>query len=216
MFGKKKTIQNAGMVDFRKYTPDALKKIKKIICAGMIILPEQPTDAFMEAFSDIDIICSGITIHLSENAEIKNINGEGLLTGNIDNHAIYNVNGRCIIHSVKNDAHPKVIVNGVAIYEESIDIDFIAVNGRAISVNKSMADNVTYSHDIEINSSVIGNYRNGIVVIAGHDLTLTSDITEEMLAEKELYFIAGHDIHCTKDIYGYIAANSAAGHQIKV
>lgn len=216
MFEKKKTITDAGIVDFRRYTPNALKKIKKIICAGTIILPEKPSAEFMEAFSDIKIITSGLIMNLSEQIELKTINGSSVLTGNMDENVIYMVNGISIVHSVKSEAPIKMMVNGLVIYEEGTDIDFVNINGKTVSVNRSLADNVTYSHDMEINSSVIRNYKSGIVVIAGHDLMLTSDITEEMLAEKNLYFVAGHDLTCTKEVYGYIAANSTVGHKIKV
>lgn len=216
MFERKKIIEDTGSVDFRRYTPDALKKIKKIVCAGTIILPEKPSAEFMEAFSDIKIEDSGLIINLAEHIELKVVNGSCILTGKIDENAVYLVNGRCIVYSVESAAPIKMMVNGMVIYEKGTDIDFLNLNGSAISVNRNLADNVTYSHDMEINSSVIRNYKKDTVVIAGHDITLTSDITEELLAEKNLYFVAGHDIACTKDIYGYIAANATAGHKIKV
>lgn len=216
MFKKGKTIAEASMVDLRKHTPNALKNIKAIKCAGMIFLPENPSAEFTEAFSDIKITAVGNIINLPENTEIKSINGSGILTGNIDTAALYTINGSCIIHSINDKQQIKIIVNGLAIYDNSADIDFVAVNGNAIYVNRSLSENVTYSHNMEINSSVIKNYKKGIVVIAGHDLMLTSDITEEMLSEKELYFVAGHDILCSHEIYGYIAANATAGHRIKV
>lgn len=216
MLRKKRTIAETGVVDLRKHTPEALKKIKKIMCAGMVILPEKPSAEFMEAFSDIQLTATGLVFNLADNAEFKSINGSGFLTGNIDENTIYQVNGSCIIHSVKSEAPIKMIVNGMVIYEEGTDIDFLHINGRTVSVNRSLADCVSYNRDMEINGSVIRNYKKGTVVVAGHDLMLTSDITEEMLSEKDLYFIAGHDIKCTKDIYGYSAANSTAGHEIKV
>lgn len=216
MFEKKKSITETGVVDLRRYTPDALKKIKQIMCAGTILLPEKPSAAFMEAFSDIKITATGLIMNLAEHIELKTINGSTALTGKTDENAVYLINGMCMVYSVESAVPIKMMVNGIVIYEKGTDIDFKNINGKAISINRSLEENATYNHDIKINSSVIRNYKKDTVVSAGHNIMLTSDVTEELLAERNIYFIAGHDITCTKDIYGYIAANAAVGHKITV
>ena len=52
MFGKKK-IEAVSVLDLRNYTPQALRKISSIQAVSTILLPENPSPAFAEAYADI-------------------------------------------------------------------------------------------------------------------------------------------------------------------
>lgn len=52
MFGKKK-IEAVSVLELRNYTPQALRKISSIQAVSTILLPENPSPAFAEAYADI-------------------------------------------------------------------------------------------------------------------------------------------------------------------
>lgn len=52
MFGKKK-IEAVSVLDLRNYTPQALRKISSIQAVSTILLPENPSPAFAEAYAVI-------------------------------------------------------------------------------------------------------------------------------------------------------------------
>lgn len=55
IFKRKQTIQAQTLLDLRDYTPQALENIKAIQAVALLILPENPTSEFIEAFSKINL-----------------------------------------------------------------------------------------------------------------------------------------------------------------
>ena len=75
IFKKKQSIEAQAVVDLREYTPQALNNIKSIEAFALLILPENPSSEFIEAFSKIKLDAVGFTLNLANDKKIAMFNG---------------------------------------------------------------------------------------------------------------------------------------------
>lgn len=66
IFKRKQVISARSVLDLRDYTPEALREIKSIEAVATLILPENPSPEFMEAFSKIHLEASDYYKKLSK------------------------------------------------------------------------------------------------------------------------------------------------------
>ena len=209
----KKRIMNVATLDFTNYSPEALRKIKKIVNCATIFLPKNPSEEFMEAFSEIKLVNIANTIYIPNDKTICKVNGFEVLK-NINPKNLYIVNGMAFVVSALSDEPVQMIVNGEVFYKENINIDFVSLNGKATPMDFDYEKAKIYQNKIEINADFIKNSEAGTVVICMNKIKISEDVTEEMLIEKKIQFFCQNKIFCKENVYGYIAANSQIGHKI--
>lgn len=209
----KKKIVNVATLDFTNYSPKALRKIRKIMNCATLFLPENPSNEFMEAFSEIKLVNIANTIYLPNDKTICKVNGEAELK-DVNPKNLYIVNGEAFVLSSVSEEPVQFIVNGEVFYNEDINIDFISVNGEAIPMNFDYEKAKIYHNKIEINADFIKNSEEGTYVVCMNKIKISEDVTEEMLKEKDFHFICCNIIYCKKNVYGYVAANSKIGNKI--
>ena len=203
----KKKIINIASVDLTKYSPAALRKIGKISNCATVFLPENPSNEFIEAYSEIKLFNVANVIRVPQNKQICITNGVQVLA-NVSADNVYVVNGTAVVLSAVSDEPVSFIVNGSVIYREGLNINFLCVNGAAEMFKCNPDKLKVFTNKIEINADFIRNCETGANILCDNKMKIAQDVSEEMLKEKELYFICMNKVYCKKEVYGYIAANS--------
>lgn len=212
MFGKKAII-NSAFLDLRSYSSDALKKIK-LINAATIVLPSDADKEFYDAFAEIKVN-SASRIKAGKDENICTFNGSSIIDGNTVNpNTIYVINGSAIIHSIPQEISLKIFVNGMAVIDKNSDVEVISSNGTVFKTDFDINNSKYYNNNLQIDKQFISYCEKGCTIIAGNTLTFTPDVTTKDLEEKGLHFIVGNSIKCNNLIYGYVAANSHYGNKI--
>ena len=155
---------NVYKLDFTNYSPEALKKIGRIINCATIYLPENPSNEFMEAFSEIKLTNVANTIYLPNDKTVCNVNGMEILT-NVNSKNLYIINVLAFVVSAISDGPIQMLVNGRVFYKEDVNIDFISVNGEATPMNFDYEKAKIYQNKIEINADFISHYLRVCMVV---------------------------------------------------
>ena len=208
----KKTIKRCAEFDLRNYSPEALRRIKKISMCAILIIPSDAQQEWYDAFSDINVTMCAEIIRLGRNETVKNINGIGIIDDASDSeNSHFFVNGIAIIET--KEKCPSVSVNGICIKRESTVFNQKNINGKTFVMGDDTPYKI-YSNKVSIDYGTVNNCNEGTLVIAGGDITIENDVTEEMLLKKKLGFVTGKDIICAGSVYGYVNANSQFGNRI--
>lgn len=75
LFKRKQVISARSVLDLRDYTPEALREIKSIEAVATLILPENSSPEFIEAFSKIHLEAVGGQFNVASDRKIVKING---------------------------------------------------------------------------------------------------------------------------------------------
>lgn len=211
----KKTIKMCAELDLRNYSVEALRKIKKITKCAVVIVPSDASEAWYDAFGCIEIkLCASI-VRVGMNEIIKRANGiTSINDSNVDDKfGLYYIKGIGIIET--REKSPKIFISGMCIERKNACFDLANLNGVSFVID----DNVEYklySDSANIDSDTLKHLNNDTVIIAGNEINIDSNVTEEMLSQKSIKFIAGNNVVCNKEIYGYVNANSQVGNEIKI
>lgn len=116
MFGKKK-IEAVSVLDLRNYTPQALRKISSIQAVSTILLPENPSPAFAEAYADITkgAIAQEVFAPMDKVAQY---NGLNVLGSTLPEGAICLCNGMTIFRRAAGEKHARVFLSGIGVAEQ--------------------------------------------------------------------------------------------------
>ena len=127
MFGKKK-IEAVSVLDLRNYTPQALRKISSIQAVSTILLPENPSPAFAEAYADITkgAIAQEVFAPMDKVAQY---NGMNVLGSTLPEGAICLCNGMTIFRRAAGEKHARVFLSGIGVAEQGTGL---------VEANKSM------------------------------------------------------------------------------
>lgn len=220
MFNKrnKRKIKNVAILDLRHYSEAALKHINIIKNVALLVLPEQNDKDCSEALGSIQMKNVANTIYLKKDDIICSINGSGIIYGeqNTENK-VYVVNGCGMVINAKDCAPVRIITNGLLIYEKGSNVDLLNTNGRSIASDYSLEGAKIFSADLLADALFIDNLREGSTVFCGNTLTISADVTLEILKEKNIHFYAGNSIICnSQDVFGFAKANYYAGNNIKL
>lgn len=211
----KKTIKMCAELDLRNYSAEALKNIKKITNCAVVIVPSDASEDWYDAFGKIEIkLCASI-VRVGMNEIIKRANGITSINDSSvdDKFGLYYINGIGIIET--KEKYPKISINGLCIKRKSACFDLADLNGISFVID----DDVEYklsSNNMNVDSDTLKHLNNDTVIIAGNKIIIDSNVTEEMLSQKNIKFIAGNNVICNREIYGYINANSQVGNEIKI
>ncbi len=209
-FKKKKTIQAVPILDLRNYTPEALSKINKIRAVAVLIIPEDPTPEFSEAFAQIQCEAVASTIRVKKDIQLKSYNGILLLgEAQLQGDSIIMLNGIFVIP--KCSSNTECIMNGIVLKNKSANVNFASVNGILHEMEFDEDKVKFYSNDVDINADYIRNIEPETLIASGKSIKIEEDVTEELLTENGVKFFAGFNITCPKCVKGYMLSHSCIG-----
>lgn len=201
------TILNDAVLDLRKYTPKALEHVKTIN-AAVILLPANPTDEFMEAYSKIQIN-SAASLSLDEEKRINNLSGINTLEDNIvDLDAIYILSGISAIKKITCEKPIDVIASGITLYEKGSNINFISKSGITKEIDYEIKDIKTINgSSLQVDSEFI-KLANQCVIICSGGMTVSKDVTPALLQDSNIYFVIAGNVHCSRQIRSILQLQS--------
>lgn len=199
-------ITNQAFVDLRSFTPDALKKIKSITNVALVMLPENPTDEFTEAYAAVKKLNIASETNISGNACI--FNGMTVLgKDDIADDSVVVCNGLAVIRNMPKEKNMRVIVNGVLIKSPSAFMEIIKINGTVYTIDDD-AKLIKSISKLIIDKNFIGNLNDKTAIVNCGKIYIENEVTEEMLQSKGIVFYDTAQITARKDLHGYIQANS--------
>ena len=199
-------IINQAFVDLRNFSPEALKKIKSITNVALVMLPENPTPEFSEAYAAIKKTNVLSETNISGNACI--FNGMSLLTkDDVADNSVVVCNGLAIVRDMPKEKNLKIIVNGALIKSESAFLEIIKINGTTYIIEDD-AKIVKSMSKLTIDENFINNLSDKTAIIDCGKVYIESDVTEAMLQSKGVVFYDIAQVIARKELHGYIQANS--------
>ncbi|MBQ7860970.1 MAG: hypothetical protein IJ349_02050 [Clostridia bacterium] len=199
-------IRNQASVDLRSFTPEALKKIKSIMNVHLIMLPENPTPEFTEAYTSIEKTNVMTEINVSGNASI--FNGMTILTKNdLAANSLVVCNGFTVLRDIPAEMNIRVIINGSLVKSPDAFIEALKINGTIYKIDND-ANIIRPVAEIDLDRNFMNNIKAKTVILSCGKATISDEVTEEMLSEKQIKFIAARKIIARKELHGYIQANS--------
>lgn len=213
LFNPKRKIINTATADLRNYTATALKQIK-IINAATIILPENPDYDFMEAYGNITLNTAQ-QIYLSANRKIIDSNGILEITeSNSNSDDIINSNGIVLVHSFESEKPIDIISNGIVVFSKKANVNIIFSNGVSVSIPFEINDTKMFPNKANIGMQFFENIKERTVICCGNELRIDDDVDLETLKQKEIFIASGNSIKCSSDIIGYVQTISIVGNKI--
>ncbi|OKZ82146.1 MAG: hypothetical protein BHV98_01440 [Clostridium sp. CAG:217_53_7] len=193
MFGKKK-IEAVSVLDLRNYTPQALRKISSIQAVSTILLPENPSPAFAEAYADITkgAIAQEVFAPMDKVAQY---NGLNVLGSTLPEGAICLCNGMTIFRRAAGEKHARVFLSGIGVAEQGTGLVIENLNGMFRELDRDLDHLHQFSAE-------------------GSSLFFAPDVTPEMITDKPLLFIVGAVAVCPKPLLGTVQANSIVGNMV--
>lgn len=220
-FGKKKNasefmkeeegvIKAVATLDLRNYSPESLAKIKVIKAVALILLPEDASCEFNDAYNAISKNAVASELRVSANAKVENFNGKTILNSQtVSDDSICIINGIGVIMDMEN-IRCKVMINGVLYMQKGSGAEILNANGTVHILDFKAVK--TYD-EIEINDDFIRAADEGTLVIADK-IVIDNTVKNDILLESGMSFAAGK-ITCSAAIYGTVARKSVADKIIK-
>lgn len=219
IFKRKQVISARSVLDLRDYTPEALNGIKSINAVATLILPENPTPEFIDAFSKIHLDAVGSQFNVAKGRKIVKINGIKFSSDiSLPDNCFAIMNGIIILCSAIKGENIEYALNGIVLKKKGIQNEgkCVSENGIVYELDFDEDKIKFFSNEIDVDASFIENLETGTLVAAGNSIVISEDVTEEILMNKNIKFFAGNTIKCNKEILGYVKAYSVAGNKIKI
>lgn len=207
--GLTKNVLNIAILDLRSYSADGLKNVR-ILNAAVVILPKEPDEEIMQAYGGIARKNVATEIFAENDAQVHMINGVSEVDcAQCSEHDIYMINGLAAIRNEKNRA-ANIIINGLAVYENNKNINFLNRNGKTVAVDFEIERVKILADKASVDKAFIENIEDGTVVLCSDMLTLEVDITPDILKSRKLFFAAGNTLKCSKRSLSIIQIMSSA------
>lgn len=203
-----KNMLNIPILDLRSYSADGLRNVKTLN-AAVAVLPKEPNAEIMNAYGSIPRKNVATEIFAENDAEVHTLNGVSEVDcAQCSERDIYIVNGMA---AVKNSADRtlNLIINGITVYENGANINFINRNGKACAVDFEIKSVKILTDKASVDKEFIENIADGTVVLCGKALTLEVDITPDILKGRKLFFVSGNTLKCAKRTLSIIQTMSA-------
>lgn len=203
-------IVDQAVVDLRNFTARALGKIKLIQDVAVVILPEEMSDDFAEAYTSIKKIDIAKEVQLKKQTIINIINGfADIDKTSVAKDSVIVCNGTLIAKDIPEDFNIGLIVNGAVLKHQSAYITIISLNGQCTDIpdGYTLLNSVTV---MEIDKNALINMKKKTMIAAVARLYFKDDVTEELLKEKEVIFRAVSKIFAPEKLHGYITSNSSS------
>lgn len=212
---KMKTIHSQSVVDLRGYTPKALENIKRIEAVSLLLLPEKPSEEFMEAFSKITCDAVADTLYVSPETQIYSINGiQRISKLSAPEGCICRINGIAIVGNVEENSNVQYFVNGILLIKKGVNIKCVKANGLIFEMDFDEDKVKVFTNCVDIDSSFVRNAETDTLIVASNSIEIAADVTEQELSEKNIRFFAANKVICSKEIKGCIQNRACAGNKI--
>lgn len=199
-------IMNQASVDLRSFTPEALKKIESIRNVHLIMLPENPTPEFTEAYTSIKKTNVMTEVNVSGNASI--FNGMTVLTKDeLAKDSLVVCNGLTVLRDIPAEMNVRIIINGSLIKSPSALVEAMKINGTVYKIDDD-TNIIRPVAEINLDRNFINNLKEKTAIIGCGKIFIDNEVTEEMLSEKQVKFISAGKIFARKELHGYIQVNS--------
>lgn len=209
-------LRCTSILDLRNYTPEALLNMGKYKAVGILVLPKEAPEGFMEAYAQVDITAVGTTIYTDKDKEFKTINGASVLSNStmVFENCIYIINGMAVCAFDKTPENTEFLINGLLVKRKDVQINCIAVNGYTVEVDFDPDNFKFYDKGVVIDKSFINNLEKGTLIIASGDIDFNKNVTAEDIVEKDLRFLSSKDIKCKRNIFGIVQSRSSYRNRI--
>lgn len=206
---KKKTIQAVATLDLRQYTPKALEGIGKIRAVAMVILPENPSVEFVEAYSKIDKSAIAGEIYLPMTGKLCTVNGSAVINNEtVLPDSIYMVNGLVVIGDIDEAKRANFAVNGMLVKKKGSSVNITSANGAVIEADFDENNIKIFDGQYNIDMNFVRCVEKGVWIIVDGRAFIEKDVTEEAIVEKDIHFIVDGKIICSKEIMGCILSRA--------
>lgn len=211
----KRKIANVPKLDLRKFSPEALRKIESIKNVAVLIVADD--EEALEAFGEIEVSNVATIRYIPRDREFKEMNGTFILTGNmVQKDTEYFLNGICIVCDLPKDLEISLSFNGILLIQKSSNVIITCANGLSF-YDDFEADMIKiFSNTVTVSPDFVNEAKPGTYIIAGNSITVSNDVTADMLREKGIRFVAGNIISCGKHLVGYVENNSKVGNCIEI
>ena len=208
-----KRIEAVSVLDLRNYTPQALRKISSIQAVSTILLPENPSPAFAEAYADITkgAIAQEVFAPMDKVAQY---NGLNVLGSTLPEGAICLCNGMTIFRRAAGEKHARVFLSGIGIAEQGTGLVIENLNGMFRELDRDLDHLHQFSAELRAGADLLSRLEDGAVIVVGSSLFFAPDVTPEMITDKHLLFIVGAVAVCPKPLLGTVQANSIVGNMV--
>lgn len=199
-------------------TAEDFAKIEKFENVVELLLPKNLSDEARSALAKIPRVKVVKEIYLDPDAEVRTINGFGVLDrcslGDSSHEVYYTVNGFAIVCDVEPGTVINFIsVNGFLLIQKNTDVvcDIETVNGSVRESEFNKENCKWFSDTVNVNSAFLKELPKNSFVVAGDSIVVEDDVSLEELKSSGVRFLAGNQIKSPKDLLGYLQVNSDAG-----
>lgn len=208
-----KKILNTAVADLRKYDETALNKYK-MINAATVILPENPTPEFMQAYSSINVNCAK-TMYYSDSKQIYSTNGVGYYDdSSLSDDVLYFLNGIAVINSV--NKIPEICVNGIVILSNNAKVKIQSINGMNVKCYFDIEHYKCYTSDFYVDKEFVEYVDDNTVILSSGKLTFDADINLDILKNKQILFVSSGDVIAPKDLMPIVKLKSYTTGKLKI
>ena len=201
-------IKNQVTVDLRSFTPEALKKIEEISNVVDVILPEDMSVEFAEAYGNIKKSKVVQELHLANSQKICTFNGAVTITENdMVKDTFLKTNGLLVVRNMPEEMNLSVMVNGLLVKTKSSKIKIEKLNGLKVEIDND-ASIITSMKRVDIDKCFIESINDKTVILDIDIVEIKNDITADMLKSKNIFFADIKHIFAPKELHGYVNANS--------
>lgn len=212
---RKRIIHSQSVVDLREYTPKALENIKHIEAVSLLLLPEKPSEEFIEAFSKITCDAVSDTLYVSPETQIYSVNGIQLISRlSAPDGCICRINGIAVVGDVEENSDVQYYVNGILLIKKGVKLKCVKANGLIFEMDFDEDKVKVFSNCVDIDSSFVRNAETDTLIVASNSIEIATDVTEQELVEKNIRFFAANKVVCSKEIKGCIQNRACAGNKI--
>ena len=199
-------IKNQITLDLRNYTPEALSRIKTIKNAINILLPENPSPEFSEAYAKIKKI--NVINETSIPGDACMFNGTANLTQNdLTKGSVIICNGNAILRDIPEELNIRIKVNGNLIKSSSAFVEILKVNGSTFEIDDD-ANLILSIAEMNIDSAFIKNAKEKTAIINCGKVFICDELTDDELSDRNIKFYGVGQIVAKKELHGYIQNNS--------
>lgn len=203
-------IKEQAIVDLRSFDAKALKKIKLISCVGIVIIPKNADPEFTHIYAGIKKDAIGDVIEIDREDNLVTYNGSTVLTkDSVPENALVMINGMALVMDMPRKHNLRLICNGAIVKMQDASFSMYKQNGSVIDYPRdNSAPYRFYTGETTLDSAAVSYFENDTVIICSGQLNVTEGVTNEMLAEKNLFFILIGETVAPNAAISYIRANS--------
>ena len=213
-------IRNMPICDLRSVgTMEAAERIGKITNVAILILPKDAPPEVKASLMAIPKENVAMTLELPVNGEVQISNGEKELNDGCfapDGSTTWIINGFAVIRTISPETRVMVFVNGVLCihrsFRDNCHLQFPVVNGQVAYLD---FEDWKSGMSMEIDAEYL-SYLEPKTVFMAMKCTIASDVTVDMLKEKQIQWLGVMELTCYQNVAAYVRVHSSCVMEINV